>query len=142
MIWQMTWTPAHQYFVSSVKRLPRITQLIHRKIRTEASDSNFPVSSGLGLSSWFSPGPECFSLLSLFLGALPLCCCVQAFSSCREQGLFSLWNTGYSAQGLSGWGTQLSCTWNPPRPGIKPTSPALAGGFLTTGPPRKSVGTS
>ena len=25
-----------------------------------------------------------------------------------------------------------------PRPGIKPTSPALEGGFLTTGPPRKS----
>ena len=25
-----------------------------------------------------------------------------------------------------------------PKPGIKPTSPALAGGFLTTGPPRKS----
>ena len=25
-----------------------------------------------------------------------------------------------------------------PRPGIKATSPALAGGFLTTGPPRKS----
>ena len=25
--------------------------------------------------------------------------------------------------------------WDPPRPGIKPMSPALAGGFLTTGPP-------
>ena len=25
-----------------------------------------------------------------------------------------------------------------PRPGIRPESPALAGGFLTTGPPRKS----
>ena len=24
-----------------------------------------------------------------------------------------------------------------PRPGIEPTSPALEGGFLTTGPPRK-----
>ena len=28
--------------------------------------------------------------------------------------------------------------WNPPWPGIKPSSPALAGGFLTTGPPGKS----
>ena len=33
----------------------------------------------------------------------------------------------------------LSCTWSLPGPGIKPMSPALAGGFLTTGPPRKSI---
>ena len=33
----------------------------------------------------------------------------------------------------------LSCTWNLPGPGIKPMSPALAGGFLTTGSPRKSI---
>ena len=29
--------------------------------------------------------------------------------------------------------------WDPPRPGVEPTSPALAGGFLTTGPPAKSL---
>ena len=29
--------------------------------------------------------------------------------------------------------------WDPPRPGIKPVSPALAGIFLTTGPPGKSL---
>ena len=29
--------------------------------------------------------------------------------------------------------------WNLPRPGIEPVSPALAGGFLTTGPPVKSL---
>ena len=28
--------------------------------------------------------------------------------------------------------------WNLPGPGIEPGFPALAGGFLTTGPPRKS----
>ena len=28
--------------------------------------------------------------------------------------------------------------WDLPRPGIAPMSPALAGGFLTTGPPGKS----
>ena len=28
--------------------------------------------------------------------------------------------------------------WDPPGPGIKRTSPALAGRFLTTGPPGKS----
>ena len=35
----------------------------------------------------------------------------------------------------------LSCfkgVWNPPRPGIAPVSPALTGGFLTTGPTGKS----
>ena len=33
----------------------------------------------------------------------------------------------------------LSCMWNLPGPGIKPMSPALAAGFLTTGPPGKSI---
>ena len=31
-----------------------------------------------------------------------------------------------------------SGTWNLPRPGIEPVSPALAGDFLTTGPPERS----
>ena len=31
--------------------------------------------------------------------------------------------------------------WDPPRPGIEPMSFALAGGFLTTGPPGKSLDT-
>ena len=31
--------------------------------------------------------------------------------------------------------------WNLPGPGIEPMSPALVGGFLTTGPPQKSVST-
>ena len=34
---------------------------------------------------------------------------------------------------------QLPCNmWNLPGPGIEPVYPALAGGFLTTGPPVKS----
>ena len=34
--------------------------------------------------------------------------------------------------------TQLLCgTWDPPRPGIEPVSPALAGRFSTTAPPGK-----
>ena len=32
-------------------------------------------------------------------------------------------------------GLRWPSTWNPPRPGTEPISPALAGGFLTTGPP-------
>ena len=30
--------------------------------------------------------------------------------------------------------------WDRPGPGIEPVSPALAGGFLTTAPPEKSLG--
>ena len=37
------------------------------------------------------------------------------------------------------WASLLRSMWDLPRPGIKPMSPALAGGFLTTGPPRKSL---
>ena len=47
----------------------------------------------------------------------------------------------FRPSGLSSWGPQvwLPCgMWTPPRPGIKPMSPALAGGFLATGPPGKS----
>ena len=54
-------------------------------------------------------------------------------SSCGAQGL---------EPGFSGCGTkaQLLCsTWDLPRSGIKPVSPALAGGFLTTGLPGKSL---
>ena len=37
-----------------------------------------------------------------------------------------------------GTGTQLLCsTWDDPRSGIKPVSPALAGEFFTTDPPEK-----
>ena len=50
------------------------------------------------------------------------------FSSCRVWAQ-QLWHTGLVAT-LSKWGL--------PRPGIKPLSSALAGRFLTTGPPGKS----
>ena len=40
---------------------------------------------------------------------------------------------------LNSWSLWFPCCiWDLPRPGIKPMSPALAGGFLTTGPPGKS----
>ena len=85
--------------------------------------------------------------------------CTQAFSSCSEWGLLSSCNAlashcgGFSccrAQavgrvGLSSCGSQaeLLCSmWGLPGPGIEPMSPALAGGFLTTGPPEKSLNKS
>ena len=77
-----------------------------------------------------------------------------AFSSCGEQGLLSgcgvlgppcggsscgswtlaRWLSHCDAQAWLSHGTQV-----PPRPGLKPVSPALAGGFLTTGLPGKSL---
>ena len=36
------------------------------------------------------------------------------------------------------WAQVLCGMWDPPRPGIEPMSPTLAGGFLTTAPPGKS----
>ena len=102
----------------------------------------------------------------LFLAELGLCCCSQAFSSCREQGLLfsslqcvgfslcwllcSLLEHGLQARGLqqlwrmgfSSCGAQaqlLRGMWDLPRPGLEPVSPALAGGFLTTAPPGKPL---
>ena len=62
------------------------------------------------------------------------------FSSCGVW-THSLGLPGSRAHGLSSCGvwTWSPCSmWNLPGSGIKPISPALAGGFLTTGPPGKS----
>ena len=102
----------------------------------------------------------------LFLAALGLRCCVQAFSSCGERGYSSSWCVGFSVQwllllhstgsrctGFSSCGLRArerrlsSCgaqaqllhgMWDLPGPGLEPVSPALAGGFLITAPPGKS----
>ena len=55
----------------------------------------------------------------------------------------SLWSPGPGLHGLQdyshGGQVQLLCgMWPLPRPGIKPMSPVLAGGFLTSEPPGKS----
>ena len=80
--------------------------------------------------------------------------CARAFSSCGKRGpLFivvrgpltipaslvsehrlqtrKLSNCGSRAQLLRGM-------WDPPRPGLEPVSPAVAGRFSTTAPPGKS----
>ena len=61
---------------------------------------------------------------------LALFCCVWAFSSCSEGQLLSV-----VAHGLS---CPMTCGILVLRPGIKPKSPALAGGCLASGPPGKS----
>ena len=87
------------------------------------------------------------------MAVLGLCFCVRAFSSCGKWGPFliavrrpliiaaspvaehrlqthRLSNCGSRAQLLRG-------TWDPPRPGLEPVSPALAGRLSTTAPPGK-----
>ena len=104
----------------------------------------------------------CFFLITYLLAALGLRCCLRTFSSCAEQGLLLvvvrgllIWVASLAAEhGLQGrqasvvaaselsscgtWALLPRGTWNLPRPGIEPVSPALAGGCLTTGPPGKS----
>ena len=83
--------------------------------------------------------------ITLFLVVLGLHCC-ESSRSFNEgfslQWLLLLQSTSSRACRLSSCGVQawLLCRmWNLPRLGIKPMPPALAGGFLTTGPPGKSV---
>ena len=87
------------------------------------------------------------------MAVLGLRFCARAFSSCGERGpLFiavrkpltvaaspvaehrlqtrRLSSCGSRAQSLRGM-------WDPPRPGLEPVSPALAGRFSTTAPPGK-----
>ena len=90
----------------------------------------------------------------LFLAEPGLHCCVQTFSSCGKQGLLSscgtealhcggfcycgAWALGHLGFSSSGpWAQLLHGIWNLPGLGIKPVFPALAGEFLTTGPPGK-----
>ena len=104
------------------------------------------------------PGPVnfVFKIFYLFLAVLGLCCCARAFSTCSDGasrgcgawasrcGDFSC--CGARAHELTGSvvvAHRLSCPETRgifiPRPGIKSMSSALLGGFLTTGPPGKSL---
>ena len=95
-------------------------------------------------------------LINQFLATLSLRCHMWAFSSCGEwRPLFVAMRSSHcggfscgvqasvvAAQRLSvcGTWTQFLCSmWHPPRPGTEPMSPALAGGFLTTGSPGMSL---
>ena len=103
----------------------------------------------LGCLFFFFNLPNRFILFIFGCSGFP--CCTRAFSSCGElgllfmlclafplQGLFLLWSVGSRHRGFSSCGAQayLLCgMWDLLGPGIQAASPALAGGFLTTGPP-------
>ena len=98
-----------------------------------------------------------FYLLYLFLAALGLRCCAQAFSKLlqagatglliavaslvSEHGLLGSWASVAVACRPSSCSTRaqlLRGMWDLPRLGLEPVSPALAGGLPTTAPPGKS----
>ena len=87
------------------------------------------------------------------MAVLGLRFCVRAFSSCGKRGPLFIAVRGpltivaspvaehrLQTRRLSSCGSRaqsLRGTWDPPRPGPEPVSPALAGRFSTTAPPGK-----
>ena len=96
----------------------------------------------------------CFLIyLFIFLAVLGLRFCARAFSSCSKRGPLFIAVHGpltvvaslvaehrLQTRRLSSCGSRaqlLHGMWDPPRPGLEPVSPALAGRFSTTAPPGK-----
>ena len=89
------------------------------------------------------------------MAVLGLRFCVRAFSSCGKRGPPFIAVRGpltvaaslvaehrLQTRRLSSCGSRaqsLRATWDPPRPGLEPMSPALAGRFSTTAPPGKPL---
>ena len=87
------------------------------------------------------------------MAVLGLRFCARAFSSCGKQGplfiavhgpltiaAFLVAEHRLQTRRLSSCGSRaqlLRGTWDLPRPGLEPVSPALAGRFSTTAPPGK-----
>ena len=87
------------------------------------------------------------------MAVLGLCFCARAFSSCGKRGPLFIAVRGpltiaaslvaehrLQTRRLSSCGSRahlLRGMWDPPRPGLEPVSPALAGRVSTTAPPRK-----
>ena len=66
---------------------------------------------------------------------------ITVASGAAEHRLIGCTGSGAAACGLRSCGTRSKLPynmWNLPGPESKPKFPALAGGFLTTGPPGKS----
>ena len=98
-----------------------------------------------------------YLLIYLFMAVLDLRFCSRAFSNCGKWGpLFIAVHRPLIAASLvaehrlqtrrlsnrGSWAQLLRGMWDPLRPGLEPVSPALAGGFLTTAPPGKSLTTT
>ena len=89
------------------------------------------------------------------MAVLGLRFCARAFSSCDERGPLFIAVRGpltvaaplvaehrLQTRRLSSCGSRTWLRrgmWDPPRPGLEPVSPALAGRFSTTAPPGKPL---
>ena len=89
------------------------------------------------------------------MAVLDLRFCARTFSSCGKRGPLFIAVRGpltivaplvaehrLQTRRLSNCGSRahlLRGTWDPPRPGLEPVSPALAGRFSTTAPPGKPL---
>ena len=92
-------------------------------------------------------------IIFLFLAVLGLRFCARAFSSCSKWGPLFIAACGPLTIAASlvaehrlqtprlsscgSWAQSLRGMWDPPRPGLEPVSPALAGRLSTTVPPGK-----
>ena len=93
------------------------------------------------------------NFIYLFMAVLGLRFCARAFSSCGKRRPLLIAVRGpltiaaslvaehrlqtHRLSNCGSWAQLLRGTWDPPRPGIEPVSPALAGRFSTTAPPGK-----
>ena len=65
--------------------------------------------------------------------------CSRWAQSCSRWAQLHMWPLGcVGFRSCGAWAWLLCGMWDLPRPGIKPVSPTLAGGFLSTVPPEKS----
>ena len=94
-----------------------------------------------------------YLFIYLFMAVLGLRFCVRAFPSCGKRGPLFIAVRGpltitaslvaehrLQTHRFSSCGSRaqlLRGMWDPPRPGLEPVSPALAGGLPTTAPPGK-----
>ena len=89
------------------------------------------------------------------MAVLGLRFCVRAFSSCGKRGPLFIAVCGpltiavfpvaehrlqtHRLSNFGSWAQLLRGTWDLPRPGLEPVSPALSGRFSTTAPPGKPL---
>ena len=94
-----------------------------------------------------------YLFIYLFLAVLGLRFCARAFSSCGKRGPLFIAVRGpltiaaspvaehkLQTRRLSSCGSRVQLLrgmWDPPKPGLEPVSPALAGRLPTTAPPGK-----
>ena len=87
------------------------------------------------------------------MAVLGLRFCARAFSSCGKRGPLFIAVRGpltitaslvakhrlqtHRLSNCGPWAQSLRGMWHPPRPGLEPVSPALAGRLSTTAPPGK-----